>query len=183
MISRRVAIFGVLGAFTARARATTAPAFRRLESGSFDALVAARRDQPFLLILWSITCGPCRDEFTLLREMRAHHPGLPLVLVATDDVSDEVTAARQLQDFAMTGEESWIFADDAQKLRYEIDPGWYGELPRAYFYDAGHYREGVSGKLTRERIEAWLATSGAGVSTTSTHSPAGPTVTATRRPR
>lgn len=156
MISRRVAIGGILLALAANARGAE-PAFRPLQSGSFAALVAARRNQPFLLVLWSITCGPCRDEFTLLREVRARHPGLPLVLISTDDVSDEAMAASALQDFAMEGEESWIFADDAQKLRYEIDPAWYGELPRAYFYDASHGREGVSGSLTRQRIESWLA--------------------------
>lgn len=155
MITRRAALAGILAALAARAQAA-APAFRPLQSGSFDALVAARRNQPFLLILWSITCGPCRDEFALLRDMRARYPGLPLVLISTDDVGDEAMAAKALQDFAMAEEENWIFADDAQKLRYEIDPGWYGELPRAYFYDAGHRREGISGALARERIETWI---------------------------
>lgn len=159
VLTRRDAICGILGvaagtASAAGARAT--PAFRPLQAGSFAALVAARREQPFLLVLWSITCGPCRDEFALLREMRAHHPRLPLVLISTDDATDEALAATALKDFAMDGEESWIFADDAQKLRFEIDPGWYGELPRAYFYDASHRREGVSGSLARTRIESWI---------------------------
>ncbi|MBL8200090.1 MAG: TlpA family protein disulfide reductase [Chromatiales bacterium] len=155
MITRRLAIGGLLAALAGNARAA-APAFRPLQSGSFDGLVAARRNQPFLLVLWSITCGPCRDEFALLREMRKRYPQLPLVLISTDDLSDEAMAAKALQDFAMAGEENWLFADDAQKLRYEIDPGWYGELPRAYFYAASHSREGISGALARERIEAWI---------------------------
>ena len=95
--------------------------------------------------------------------MRTRHLHLPLVLISTDDRSDEAMAAMALRDFAMDGEESWIFADDAQKLRYEIDPGWYGELPRAYFYDASHHREGVSGSLARERIEAWLGSQGSDI--------------------
>lgn len=140
--------------------AGAAPAFRPLQAGSFAGLVAARRDQPFLLVLWSITCGPCRDEFALLREVRASYPRLPLVLVSTDDVSEEAMAATLLRDFAMDGHESWIFADDAQKLRFEIDPDWYGELPRAYFYDASHRREGVSGSLARQRIEDWIRAEG-----------------------
>jgi hypothetical protein len=156
VITRRIAICGILGAVTGAARAAPASAIRPLQSGSFARLVTARQGQPFLLILWSITCVPCRDEFALLAAMRTRHPRLALVLVSTDDVSDEAMATRALQDFGMAGEESWIFADDAQKLRFEIDPDWYGELPRAYFYDAGHRREGVSGSLTRERIESWL---------------------------
>lgn len=155
VITRRLAIGGILAALAGSACAAP-PAFRPLQSGSFDTLVAARRNRPFLLVLWSITCGPCRDEFALLREMRTRHPGLPLVLISTDDLSDEAMAAKALQDFAMAGEENWIFADDAQKLRYEIDPDWYGELPRAYFYDAAHRRAGISGALARERIEAWI---------------------------
>ncbi len=155
VITRRVAIGGVLAALAVKATGAT-PAFRPLQAGSFGTLVDARRNQPFLLILWSITCGPCRDEFALLREMRLRHPGLPLVLVSTDDHGDAVVAGKALEEFGMAGEESWIFADDAQKLRYEIDPGWYGELPRAYFYDPRHRREGVSGRLARARIERWL---------------------------
>lgn len=163
MITRRAAIGGLLalpvGALQAGALKASS-AFRRLESGSFGSLVAARSGQPFLLVLWSITCPPCREEFGLLAQIRDRLPGLPLVLVSTDDVSDEVAASAALKDFRMDREESWIFADDAQKLRYEIDPDWYGELPRAYFYDASHQRAGVSGRLSRERIEIWLDASG-----------------------
>ena len=60
VITRRDAICGILGVAAATARA--APAFRPLQGGSFAGLVAARRDQPFLLVLWSITCGPCRTS-------------------------------------------------------------------------------------------------------------------------
>ncbi len=155
MITRRLVFCGLL--FLLAGTVVAAPAFQPLQSGSFATLTAALNDQPFLLILWSITCGPCRDEFSLLREVRERHPQLPLVLVSTDDLSDEAVAAQALRDFGMTDEESWIFADDSQKLRYEIDPNWYGELPRAYFYDAAHRRKGVSGKLSRQQIESWLA--------------------------
>lgn len=155
MINRRTAICGTLALAASAARGE--PAFRPLRSGSFAGLVSARRGQPFLLALWSITCVPCRDEFELLRELREAHPRMPLVLVSTDDISEAALAARMIERYGMQDEESWIFADDPQKLRYEIDPAWYGELPRAYFYDAGHRREAVSGRLERARIEAWLA--------------------------
>lgn len=157
MINRRVAIGGIFGTLAAVGWAEP-PTFRPLQAGAFATLVAARRGQPFLLVLWSITCGPCRDEFALLREMRNDHPIMPLVLISTDDVNDEAMAATALQGFAMRNEESWIFADDAQKLRFEIDPDWYGELPRSYFYNPNHSREGVSGRLDRARIERWIGT-------------------------
>lgn len=160
-ISRRVlvaaSIFGGL-----RAIAANAPVLRPLHPGSFANLVAARRGQPFLLVLWSITCVPCRDEFALLRQMRSEYPALPLVIIGTDDIADADLAVRGLRDFGMEGEENWIFAADAQVLRHEIDPDWYGELPRAYFYAADHRRDGVSGRLPRSRIERWLTESRVG---------------------
>jgi hypothetical protein len=54
--------------------------------------------------------------------------------------------------------ESWIFANDNhQQLRYAVDPRWYGELPRGYFYAADGSRRAHSGGLTRPQIEAWLS--------------------------
>ncbi len=160
MLNRRLVSLGLLALATASRAAE--PAFRLLGRGSFAQLVAARRDQPFLLVLWSITCVPCREEFELLRELRDRYPRMPLVLVATDDQSDAAMAARMLDRYEMGEEESWMFADDPQRLRYEIDPAWYGELPRAYFYDARHRREAVSGSLERDRVEAWIEAVGAG---------------------
>ncbi len=165
MFKRRTVAGMLLGSIAGMAFAAAAnpsPAFLRLESGAFGRLVESRRNQPFLLVLWSVTCGPCREEFELLREMRGRYPRMPLVLISTDDLSDEGVAARAFAAFEMEGEESWIFADDAQMLRYEIDPDWYGELPRAYFYGADHSRVGISGRLEPEQIAAWIRATGSG---------------------
>lgn len=165
MINRRAAVgllLGGLAGIAAARAANPSPAFLRLDSGAFARLVEKRRSQPFLLVLWSVTCGPCREEFALLREMRSRYPRMPLVLISTDDISDEDVAARAFNDYGMVGEESWIFAGDAQRLRYEIDPEWYGELPRAYFYAANHARVGISGSLAPEQIEGWVRATGSG---------------------
>lgn len=126
--------------------------------GSFDGLVAAWQDRPFLLVLWSITCAPCREEFATIAAVRRDHPELPLALISTDDIAEADTATTMLKTYGLDDVEAWMFADDnAQRLRYEIDPAWYGEMPRAYFYAADHRREGVSGRLPRQRIESWLS--------------------------
>lgn len=159
-ISRRIAVLALLLAGLAGTAWPAKPSMRVLRDGSFAALLAARREQPFMLVMWSVTCVPCRDEFELLRELRTRYPRLPLVLIATDDVAEEAMAARMIERYGLADEESWIFADDAQKLRYQIDPGWYGELPRTYFYDSAHRRDGVSGSLTRQQIVSWLREQG-----------------------
>jgi hypothetical protein len=153
---RRAVVATLLVLLSAAACAHQAE-FRPFRSGSFTQLVAARPGQPFLLVLWSVTCAPCRQEFELLRDLRQAHPKMALVLVSTDDIGDRKMAAEVLSLYALEHEESWMFAEgNAAKLRYEIDPDWYGEMPRAYFYDADHGREAVSGSLDRARIESWM---------------------------
>ena len=156
-MTRRIALLSLLLLLTLTGFAHDSQ-LRPFRSGSFQELVAARAGRPFLLILWSITCAPCRQEFAMLRELRKSHPELPLVLVATDDIADQAKAAELLSKYGMEHEESWIFDDgNPQKLRYEIDPSWYGEMPRSYFYDASQKRTAVSGTLERAKVEAWLA--------------------------
>jgi hypothetical protein len=51
-----------------------------------------------------------------------------------------------------------MFSDEnSDKLRFEIDPKWYGELPRTYFFNAAHQRVGMSGVLSKKEILAKLA--------------------------
>ncbi|MFT5164280.1 MAG: hypothetical protein ACI9FJ_002881, partial [Alteromonadaceae bacterium] len=40
--------------------------------------------------------------------------------------------------------------------RYAIDPSWYGELPRSYFYDAAGGRTAKSGLVNNETLKKWL---------------------------
>lgn len=127
--------------------------------GSFGELVEARAGEPYLLVLWSTTCLPCREEFRVLAELREEHGELPLVLVGTDPPGQEAMVNRMLEHFGLADLENWAFADDdALLLRFEIDPEWYGELPRSYFYAPGGERVAASGKLERARLEDWIAT-------------------------
>ncbi len=81
---------------------------------------------------------------------------MDLVFVATDDTARAEEAQRVLSRHGLGDRESWIFADtNRQRLRYEIDPRWYGELPRSYFYDHNHRRVPLSGKLQQQHLERW----------------------------
>jgi hypothetical protein len=135
-----------------------AEGLREFKPGSLQQIKTRHAREPFLLVLWSVTCVPCRAEFEMLASVRDARGPFPLVLVATDGLDDRELARQMLEHYGMGAAENWIFADpDAQRLRFEIDPAWYGEMPRSYLYDATHAREAVSGGLERDRVEAWLA--------------------------
>ena len=126
-------------------------------SGSYATILEKRQGEPFLLMLWSTTCAPCRDEFKILSELRHEYDAIPVVLVATDTVSDHDLIIEMQKFYDVDDVESWVFADnDAKRLRFEIDSEWYGELPRSYFFDSAHVRVGISGGLERATIEDWL---------------------------
>ncbi len=89
-----------------------------------------------------------------MNELQRNRPDLNIVMLATDDVSIADQIQKVLAKNQLTNLDNWVFADkNAQRLRYEIDPKWFGELPRAYFLDKNHKRQGFSGALSQEDYE------------------------------
>ncbi|MDR2877607.1 MAG: TlpA family protein disulfide reductase [Chromatiales bacterium] len=125
--------------------------------GSQTAIVSAHAGSPFVLALWSLDCLYCRHDLAMLGRLKAEHPQLQVVLVATDTSARRAEIAPRLDALALGMEESWIFADAfAERLNHEIDPQWFGELPRTYFYGRDGGRISVSGSLDEAAIEDWI---------------------------
>ncbi len=111
----------------------------------------------FLLVLWEVSCLPCHEEMELLGKMLESYPELNVVMVGTDHIDNDEELSKLLAQHKLAGIDSWLFAENnIEKLRYSIDPEWYGELPRNYFYDVDSSRLGHSGKLTEEILLEWL---------------------------
>ncbi|MDT8428301.1 MAG: hypothetical protein RQ757_06005 [Pseudomonadales bacterium] len=137
--------------------AAPADSFQPFTAETFAAIKNKHAGKPFFVSLWSIDCPPCRIELDMLGNMLASHPDLPLVLISTDPISERQAAADILEEAGLAGHPSWIFADEfTQKLRYSIDPQWFGELPRSYYYDAAHNNTAHSGIMTREMLADFI---------------------------
>lgn len=133
------------------------PPLRPFVSGSAAAIVAAHGERPFILSFWSVDCAPCRTELTELARLADAHPELDIVLVATDPPGAAEAVQAVLAQHAPARAERWIFADPfGERLRFEVDPRWHGELPRSYLYAAGRVRQTVSGMLDARRLERFL---------------------------
>lgn len=114
--------------------------------------------QPFLLAVWSIECPPCRDELALLGKLKKEGHQFNLVLVSTDNFSQHQSLSEILAQHQLKTSDNWAFSNDnSEQLRYLLDPEWFGEMPRCYFYDAAHNRKGVSGKLKVESLLKWIS--------------------------
>lgn len=124
-------------------------------AGSYQQLLESNANKPLMLVIWSITCSSCLKDMALLNQIHKANPKINMVMLASDDTSTTEQIQQILSKNELTGLENWIFAGDStQKLRYEIDPKWYGELPRTYFLDNNHSREGVSGVLSKLGYES-----------------------------
>ncbi|MDL1867353.1 TlpA family protein disulfide reductase [Betaproteobacteria bacterium PRO4] len=162
---RRLLLAGLLvmaGAVSA------AESVRPFVSGSMEQIQKAHEGKPFVLFLWSLSCTYCPTELKMLGELKQQYPDLGLVLIASDTPEDEPEIVSHLADYKLNKAEQWGFAEDMpERLRFELDRRWYGEVPRTYFYDQDHQREVKTGLVSQEYFDSWLARVGVTTSSAS----------------
>lgn len=138
--------------------ANSESALKPFVSGSYQQILTNNAKQPFMLAVWSVDCSSCIKDMTLLNEIHKKNPKLKVILLAADELSASDQVKQILAKYQLEEVENWIFADEnSQKLRFEIDPKWYGELPRTYFFDVAHQRNAKSGVMTKKDYQEILA--------------------------
>ena len=128
------------------------------ERGSWAKLRAAHAGQPTVIHFWGLTCAPCLVEMPQWAALKKARPGMRLVLVAADPVpQDPERLDAALARFGLGATESWSFTDRFyERLRYEIDPAWAGELPRTVMIDRDGKAEILPGVADLSTVKAWL---------------------------
>ncbi len=138
--------------------ATAAHTVRPFVPGSLAQITAAREDKPFILVFWSLECQYCPAELKMLGALKQRYPKLDIVLVATDTLNDAPQLAARVKSYGMGKVEQWVFAEDMpERLRFEVDRRWYGEVPRTQFYNRTHQHEIKTGLISQKFIEDWIA--------------------------
>jgi len=125
--------------------------------GSYQQIIAARQGKPFIVSFWSLTCSYCIAEMSVLKKLLKKNPELDLVLISTDTQEEQNSVRATLVDFSLDKAEAWVFADSyTERLRYEVDKTWQGELPRTYLFGAKNAVIAISGKLEAKEMERWV---------------------------
>jgi len=119
---------------------------------SYQQILQQNKKQAFLMVLWSVECAPCMKELKILGEFHQKYPQHKLVLVSTDGKKQSDEISQLVTQYGLQTVDQWIFDDSFQYLRHSIDPNWYGELPRSYFYTQEHMRQATSGQLHAEQL-------------------------------
>ena len=114
-------------------------------------------DQPLIISFWSIDCPYCIDDLKKLGRALSKNTNVKLITVCVDGKESAKKAERILSQANLPKHEQYQYAEvDEDRLRYNIDPAWYGELPRTYFYDAAHQVTPLSGKISNSFLDKWF---------------------------
>jgi thiol-disulfide isomerase/thioredoxin len=133
---------------------------RPFERGSWATLREAHAGRPTVIHFWGLTCAPCLVELPHWGDLQARRPDLRLVLIAADPVpQDPERLAATLARAGLGKAESWSFADRFyERLRFEIDPAWAGELPRTVMIDRDGKATVLPGVADLAQVRRWLDT-------------------------
>jgi thiol-disulfide isomerase/thioredoxin len=114
-------------------------------------------DQPLIISFWSIDCPYCIEDLKKLGKALSKNTNVKLITVCVDGKESAKKAERILSQANLPKHEQYQYAEvDEDRLRYNIDPAWYGELPRTYFYDAAHQVTPLSGKISNSFLDKWF---------------------------
>ena len=108
---------------------------------------------------WGVTCGPCKVELPLLGKFMKDNAEVDVVMISADLVPNLPGAARAMLEKAGLGAaENWLFADGfVERLRFEIDPAWQGEIPRTLLIARDGTVTTIEGSAEIPDLEKWSA--------------------------
>jgi thiol-disulfide isomerase/thioredoxin len=151
------AIFFVLS-LTAGPAAETPSELKPFVRGSWQQMLHSHAGRPTLVHFWGVTCGPCKVELPLLGRFMKDHSDLDVVTISADLVPNLPGASHAMLEKAGLGSaENWLFSDGfVERLRFEIDPAWQGEIPRTMLIARDGTVTTIEGSAEIPELEKWL---------------------------
>jgi len=152
---KRLFVLALCGALWSSA--AVALEFKPYASGAFAQLVKAHAGRPMMMHFWSVTCPPCIAELPQWAKLIGERKDIDVVFVNIDDEEDRARAPARLEKNGLTQATHYGFADSfVEKLYFEVDKGWRGELPFTALVAPDGAVTTVTGALDDPQIVAWL---------------------------
>jgi thiol-disulfide isomerase/thioredoxin len=142
--------------------AAAAPAFaiefKPYARGSFAELRKSHPGRPLIVHFWSVTCAPCLVELPEWAKIARERKDLDIVFVNADGASDRTRAESRLDKAGLKDATHYGFADEfVDRLFFEVDHYWRGELPFTALVGAEGGVVAVTGAVDDPVIAKWLA--------------------------
>ena len=138
--------------------AASALDFKPYGRGAFAQIVKAHAGKPLMMHFWSITCPPCIAELPQWAKMIEARKDIDYVFVNIDGEEDQARAALRLEKAGLGKATHYGFADSfVDKLYFEADKSWRGELPFTALVTPNGGVTTVTGAMDDPLVTAWLA--------------------------
>lgn len=133
------------------------PQLKPFVRGSWRDVLRSHAGRPTLVHFWGVTCGPCKVELPLLGKFMKDHGEIDVVTISADLDPDLPGATRAMLDKAgLSPAENWIFSDGfVERLRFEIDPTWQGDIPRTILITRDGAATTIEGSAEMQDLENW----------------------------
>lgn len=126
--------------------------------GSWQQLRQEHRGKPMVVHFWGLTCGPCLEELPAWTAELKKRRDLNLVLIDSSPFGDDVPGVQSaLKKNGLANAENWLFADSfEERLRFEIDPHWRGEMPYTLLIGRDGKVTAATGLTDFAKLNQWL---------------------------
>jgi thiol-disulfide isomerase/thioredoxin len=147
-----------LALFATVASAATEGELRPFKRGSWQEIRRAHAAKPIVVHFWGLTCGPCRIEMPKWGRLLQERPDLKLIVIDSDLIPNEASlVSEMLAKSGLASAENWMFADDfVERLRFEINPRWRGEIPMTLLIARDGKITTIEGMADPAQVRAWL---------------------------
>ncbi|MBG0809080.1 thiol-disulfide isomerase [Methylosinus sp. H3A] len=130
--------------------------------GSFDSIRKAHAGRPLVVHFWSVTCAICVSELADWAKLARETPGVDFVFVNADPENDRRRAEARMEKAGLRQAANFAFADRfVERLYFEVDRHWEGELPFTALVAASGGTQTVIGALDETQIKSWIGGKGA----------------------
>jgi len=132
--------------------------FKPYGRGAFAELVKAHAGRPLMMHFWSVTCPPCLLELPQWAKVVAENKSVDVLFVNIDDEEDRARVEARAEKAGLAKAAHYAFADSfVEKLYFEVDTMWRGELPFTALVAPDGGVTTVTGAVDDPLVTAWLA--------------------------
>ncbi|WP_457798743.1 TlpA family protein disulfide reductase [Methylocystis sp. S23] len=148
---------GLALAFALASGAAQALDFQPYGRGAFARIVKAHAGKPLIVHFWSVTCPPCIAELPQWATMIGERKDIDVVFVNTDGDEDRARAEMRAEKAGLGKAAHYGFSDDfVEKLYFEADKTWRGELPFTALVAPDGGVTSVTGAIDDPLVTKWL---------------------------
>lgn len=126
--------------------------------GSFEQIQQDHKGESYIITFWSEDCAFCMKELAMFGRLSKTYPNVEIVSITTDPFLEQQIIEHILSSKGLMNARKWVFADDyVERLYFDVDKRWRGELPLSYFFDQNNKMIKQFGAIKENKLIEWFA--------------------------